>query len=877
MTPPPKWPLRFLKLFCRKEYHLDIEGDLLEMFHKRVEKLGPRVARRKLWKDVMLLFRPSMFKPLLPSFNTTPMLKHHTRMALRHIRRDKASFLINLVGLTVGLTAVILILLWVQNEWKYDKFHENDQRLYSVYQNYQRANGFSTTTRSPTPLATALAEELPEVEYAVAVNDFFHWRSPKGLISVEDTKAEVKALMASQDFFQVFSFELLAGEEQSTMVRRDLIAISKTLAKRLFTSTDQAIGQSLRWDHSGFKGLFQVGAVFDDPPSHSSLQFDVVFSIEHLLDNDQWAGNWTNNYANIYFVLAPGVDIDAFQPKLDQLLSNKEPKYRSSLIFAAPFSDQHLYGQFENGKVAGGRITYVRLFMLVALMILVIACINFMNLSTARSSIKMKEIGVKKTLGASRSSLITQFLSESTLLALMGTLLAIQLSYLLLPYFNQIANKELSIPLEWSFLAGLMVIALLTGLLAGSYPAIYLSSFRPSRILSGKLRTVFGEIWIRKGLVIFQFSLSLLLMTGLLVINDQISYIQSKHLGYDRENVISFQFKGDVYDNWSGLRDGKSNENFYAFLEQVRHIPGIEYASTISYGNLLNKIAGQSGVTWKGQSEEEKGHSFKSPVVGYDFIEAMGIKLAAGRSFSPDFKDDYYKVILNQSAVELMGLIDPIGKTIRMNGGDCEIIGVVENFQHGSLYDMIEPFIFRFDINGGNIVAKISAGSLQETLQSLVKLQEDFLPGRTFEYSFLDDDYLALYESETKVASLFSYFAGLAILVSCLGLLGLAIFTTEQRRKEISIRKVFGATTARIIYLLSLGFTKVVLVAIVLALPLSYWLARRWLANFSEGITLTGYHILLPSLMVLWVASLTVGLQTMKAAQINPATSLQEY
>lgn len=876
MISPPKWPLRLLKLFCRKEYHLDIEGDLLELYERRVQRLGPKKARQKLWKDVIFLFRPSMIKSLLPDLNTSPMLKHHLQMAFRHISRDKTSFLINLIGLSVGLTAVLLILLWVQDEWQYDKFHSTDDRLYSVYQNYDRPTGAHTTIRTPTPLAFAMAEELPEVEYAVAVNDLFHWRNSQGLLSWENETIETRALIASQDFFQVFSFDVLAGNPALTMQRKDLIAISDQLATKLFGSAEEALGKSLEWDHSGFKGLFQVNTIFAAPPANSSLQFEVLFSIDHLLDNDQWAGNWTNNYARTYFVLSSDADIDAFNPKIDQLLSSKEEKYRSALVFAEPFSDQYLYGRFENGQVVGGRIAYVRLFLLLAAMILLIACINFMNLSTAKASIKMKEIGVKKTLGASRASLASQFLTESIIMAFMGITLALQLTYLLLPFFNQIADKQIAIPFDPVFFLGLVGIGIITGLIAGSYPALYLSRFRPIVILRGKLPTLFGELWVRKGLVIFQFALSLLLITALLVVNDQIQFIKGKQLGYDRDNVISFQFKGDVYDNWSGLLDGKSNERFYRFMEELRNTPGVEYASTISFGNLLDKIAGQSGVSWPGQTEEEKGVSFKSPVVGYDFIETMGIRLKAGRTFSPEFNDHYHRILLNESAAELIGLDNPVGKTVRMNGGDCEIIGIVENFQHGSLYDMIEPFIFRFDINGGNVVAKVQANTLAQTLPSLEALHQEFLPGRAFEYSFLDDDYLAMYESESKVAVLSKYFATLAIIVSCLGLFGLAVFTAERRRKEIGIRKVLGASIYGIMHLLSFGFTKVVLVAVVLATPLAYWISKNWLDNFSEGISLSPYYILIPCLCVLVLSWLTVSYQTYRAAKVNPSLALQE-
>lgn len=807
---------------------------------------------------------------------TLTMLRHFLVLTLRNFRRNKTAFFINLVGLSTGLACVLLIYLWVNDELSVDKFHENDTELYAVKHNLEVGGGIMTLRHSPTPLAAALVEEMPEVEMAVAVNDLFHWRNNLGLLIVGDQRLEAKGLIASKDYFKVFSYPLTQGDAESVLADKNGVVISSELAVKLFGSTENIIGQQLEWNHTGFSGPFQVSGIFEAPPANSTVDFDVVFHLDMLLDHDEWAGNWTNGYAENFLVLKEGTDLPQFNAKIKDLMVSKDPLNKSSTLFAQQYSKQYLYGRYENGQAQGDRIIYIRLFSLIAIMILLIACVNFMNLSTAKASLKMKEIGVKKAIGASRASLIKQFIGESMILSFLGLLLASQIVILLLPLFNKISAKEIELTFTGGIISAFLGITLLTGLLAGSYPALYLSGFKPVKVLKGQVRTSWGELWVRKGLVVFQFALSLAFIVGLLVINEQVKYVQSKDMGYERDNVITFKWKGEIYDNWSGLgEEGKSNSTFYSFVDQVRTVPGVEFASNISYGNILDNIAGQSGASWSGQ-DTDASFQFKSPVVGYDFIETLGIELAAGRSFSPDYSDNYYKVVLNETAIDMMGFEDPVGKTFRMNGGDCEIIGVVKDFHYGSLYNAVEPFIFRFDINGGILMAKIKSGTTKNTLARIEKLHSEFLPGSSFDYSFLDQDYKAQYESEIRVATLSKYFAGLAIIISCLGLFGLATFLAERRKKEIGIRKVLGSSVIGIVQLLSSDFTKTVLIAVAISAPASYLLSSYWLANFADSIQLNLWFFILPSLLVLFIAWCTVSLQTIRAAQVNPVICLKE-
>lgn len=801
------------------------------------------------------------------------MLRHFITLSLRHFSRNRTTFFINLFGLSSGLACVLLIYLWVSDEKQIDRFYSTDQQLYQVMNNFAAPFDILTLESTPYPMGASLLAELPEVEQAVAVNDFFTWRHREGVISHGETQLETKGLYSTSSFFEVFPFEIVQGDPSQLLKQKHEIILSKSLANRLFPNEPNPLNEVVTFDHTTFSGKFTVGGIFDGPPSNASWQFDFLLSFDVLLEQDSSAASWITQAAKTFVLLKEGTNIDRFNTKIANYINERNNLSDAFTPFVKRYGEKYLFGNYVSGVQVGGRIEYVRLFSLIAIIILLIACINFMNLSTAQASLKSKQVGVKKTFGIQRSSLVAQFLGESFLLTTLAVLIALQLVYWLLPTFNRIAGKELSLVFSPQLVVTALIITVLTAMLAGGYPAFYLSGFKPVEVLKSKLHLSRSETWIRKGLVIFQFSLSVLFIVGLWVVREQMELAQQQNMGYDRDNVITFDWKGNLYNQWNGLLEDKSNEHFYAFMRGLRDIPGVLKVSNMS-GNILDDIYGQTGITWNGQDEERNVH-FQSPLVGYDFIETLAIEVLAGRTFSAEKGDDFSKVIVNQATVDLMGLENPIGHVIGLNGGS-EIIGVVADFHYGSIRNAVEPLIFRCEQNGRNVLVRIRAGQEKEALAGLQTHYETFLPGYNLDFSFLDDDYQALYEAEQKVSALSWYFACLAIIISALGLFGLATFTAARRRKEISIRKVLGASSLRIIQLLSGDFTKTVIIAILIALPLSYFLASHWLSRFAISMSLHWRIFLGTGALVLGVAWLTVSFQTYQAVRSNPIHALKE-
>jgi len=800
------------------------------------------------------------------------MFRYNLKTAWRRLLRDRQFTILNLIGLSSGLAVALLICLWVSDELSVDKFHEKDKQLYQVMNNLTTPQSTMTLDMTPVPLSEALVKEMPEVEYAVAVNDFFNWQSKEGILSYGDTHIQAKGWHAGKDFFNVFSYELIQGNKNEALADENNIVISVTMAKKLFATTDNAIGKTLEWNYPFYKGVFRISGVFKDPPANATSHFDFVLNMGVLLKTDREAKNWTNDLAKTYLILRKGTDLNRFNEKIAGFLKTKNPGLAIFSLFLQRYSAKYLNGKYENGVVAGGRIAYVRLFSIIAIFILLIACINFMNLSTAQASGKMKEVGVKKTIGASRKSLIIQFLAESILMAFLSLIIAFAFIALLLPQFNVITAKHIGLNSVAGFILPAAGIALFTGIISGCYPAFYLSGFNAVTVLKGKLSTSFGELWVRKGLVVVQFTLSVIFVIGFLVVNEQIKYTQTRNLGYNKDNVLCFQWKGELYNQWNGLSEGKSNAQFEAFMAGLRNVTGV-ISVTNTAGNILDQIPGTSGVSWRGQEADQR-YIFQSPVVGYDFLETLDIRLDEGRSFSKIYHDDYSRIILNEAAVKMMGLKNPVGKSIDLNG-KSQIIGVVKDFHYGSLHNSIEPLIVRFDPNGPNIMVRIKAGMERNTVAELKKYYGEFLPGYTFDFTFMDDDYQALYASEMRVAALSRYFAVLAILISCLGLFGLAAFTAQKRQKEIGIRKVLGATVSNVSVMLSMEFLKLVFFAVVISLPASWWVMNKWLQGFSDRVTINWWFFIVPGLMALLLALITVSFQSIKAAIANPVKSLR--
>jgi putative ABC transport system permease protein len=784
------------------------------------------------------------------------MLKHNLLLIYRNFLRAKGFFFINLIGLAAGLVCTLLIYLWVRDEMNMNAFHAKDAQLYQVMEHQKYADELMTTTSTPGILAETMKAEVPEVEYAATTT----WINPFTL-SVKEHNVKAKGYYVGEDYFNIFSFNLLQGNADLVLKDKLSMVISHDLAIRLFGVAEDAVGKVVELQHDK---SFHVTGVFENLPSNSSFQFDFVLPFELFKEENEWVAQWGNNGPSTYIILHEGVDPVAFSEKIKDFVKSKDKDDSNVSLFVQKFSERYLHGRFENGVQSGGRIEYVNLFSVIAIFILLIACINFMNLSTARASRKAKEVGIKKSVGAQRQSLIFQYVSESLVMTMLSVGLALLVVWMLLPQFNIITDKKIVLNLkDPQLLMWLGCITLFTGLIAGSYPALYLSGFRPAAVLKGEVRGSWGELWARKGLVVFQFTLSVVLIVSVLVIYRQIDYVQTQNLGYTKEHLIQFPIEGKVEPNRE------------TFLTEVRSIPGVVSAASIGH-SLLGRNNNTSGLEWEGKNPDDN-ILFENVGTNYGLLETLGVEMAEGRMYSEEYGSDSTKIIFNEAAIRVMNLENPIGKTIKLWGEyDLQIIGVVKDFHFQSLHDVVNPLFFRlWPSNTWNIMIRLEAGKEKETLAALDKFYRDFNPGFTFEYQFQDQEYAQQYAAEQRVASLSFYFATMAILISCLGLFGLAAFTAERRLKEIGIRKALGSSSTSIVLLLSGDFTRMVLVSIVLGLPFSYWLLHSWLKRFAFHIDLEIWYFLLAGMIALLIAWITVASQSIKAARVNPVKCLR--
>ncbi len=792
------------------------------------------------------------------------MFRHNLLIAFRNLKRYKGSFLVNLVVFSTGLASTLLIYLWVNDELSIDKFHINDSRLYQVLKNAPEGDGsIGTFQTTPALMAETMAEDLPEVEYSASVI-----KRDNGILSVGEKHLKAKHMFASKDFFKVFSYQLLQGRKEKLLTDKYEILISNELAQKLFNSPENAIGKTVEWEwRENFNGSYTVAGIFEVPSSHSSEKFEVLFAHALWIDKNKDT-YWGSNNAQTYIVLRDGVNAKEFGEKIREYsrqkyekLHGKEGLKWEGTVLLQRYSDRYLYDHFENGVQSGGKIEYVKLFSIIAIFILIIACINFMNLSTAKASRRTKEVGIKKTFGAQRGSIAWQHIGESLIMAFLSLIIALFLIYLFLPQFNQITGKHLWLKFNTKVILYILGLTTLTGIIAGSYPAIYLSGFKPATVLKGLLKTSIRELWVRNGLVVFQFCVSVMLIVSVIVVYKQISFIQTKNLGFEKDNIIRINNEGN-------LRKGQST-----FYNEVKKIPGVVEVTGMS-GDLVGMHSGGGGINWEGKNPNE-GIEFDGFYVDYNLVEMLNLKLKEGRSFSSSAGSDMDKVIFNETAIAMMKLNDPVGKIVTMWGKERQIIGIVQNFHYESLYKSVGPLFIAFQDNNFNTLIKIKAGTEQETLKRISKFYSDFNLGLPFEYQFLDQDFEELYAAENRVSILSRYFAGIAILISCLGLFGLVAFTTERRTKEIGIRKVLGSNEWSIVLLLSKSYTKMVLMAVIIGLPLSYLIINRWLLHFAYRIDLELWVFTGTGLFALFIAWITVGFQTMKAAMINPTDCLR--
>ncbi|HEY8927962.1 MAG TPA: ABC transporter permease [Mucilaginibacter sp.] len=786
------------------------------------------------------------------------MLRNYIKIAFRNLKKDKQFTFLNVLGLSAGIACTLLIYLWVHDELSYDKFFANDSQVYQVLAHVKGGDVDATSDESSGLVSPALLMQEPQIKYAAAVAPADWWQ--KFTLSVADKNIKASGQYAGKDYFNIFSFKLLKGNKSDVLAVKNSIVISDELAKKLFGTTD-VVGKAIRFQHDRD---FFISGVFEKTPVHSSQQFDFVLSFEYLADVQAWVKSWNNSGPHNFVLLSKDADVNAINKRIYNMFG-KNGSDTARHLFLQKFSDIYLTNTFSHGTRVGDKEAYVRLFSIVAVFILIIACINFMNLSTAKASGRMKEVGIKKVVGAERKQLIFQFLSESVLMSLLSTVVAVGIAYMLLPQFNQLTGKNIQLVFNANLLLTLGAIALFTGIVSGSYPAFYLSKFNPLAILKGKLKSSLSEVFARKGLVVFQFTLSAVLIVAVIIVYRQIQFIQSTSAGYAKDNIIRID------------SEGKLANNEESFATALKSVPGVVNASFTQH-NMVGHNFATGGFSWDGNIDADQNVYFEGFFSGYNFIETLGMKMAAGRSFSRDYGAENNKIILNEAAIKAMHLKDPVGKTIKGFGTNLQIIGVVKDFHFESLHEMVKPSFIM--LTGGTspynkMMVRIKPGDQKETIAKIKQLYETYNPGFPFTYNFLDEAYQKQYETETRVSLLSEYFSVLAIMISCLGLFGLVAFTAQKRQKEIGIRKVIGASVNGIAVMLTKDFLKLVVIAILIAFPLSWYMMHQWLQSFAYRINIGADIFILACLAILLITIITVSFQAIKAALVTPVKSLR--
>jgi len=785
------------------------------------------------------------------------MIKNYFKTAWRNLLQNKTFSLINIFGLALGMTCSLVIMLWLKDEIKKDKFHQNGKRLYRVMENQYYSGNVSTFDATPGILAENIVKDMPDIQMASQML----WEE-EPLFTVNNTYDKEKGRYVEKDFLRMFSFKLTKGDPATALARPDAVVISKKLSEKYFKGQDP-IGKMIRIDNTD---NVMVTGVLDEIPKSSSLTFDFLMSFEQWRKKNDWAKEWGNNGPRCYVMLAPNASIEKVNAKVKNYLKTKN-KDSNVELFLQNYGESYLYSDWENGKQNGGRIEYVKIFSIVAIIILVIACINFMNLATARSLRRAREIGVRKVVGAGKGQLIGQFIGESLFVSFIAICFSLLIVILLLPSFNTLTEKHLSIDFtDPTFLLILVGLTLVTGIISGSYPALFMSSLKPIIVLKGlKFRP--GATYFRKALVVFQFSLSIILILGMIIIYRQIDFIHNKNLGFAKEDLLYMPLEGEL------------QKTYPIFKEQLLKQPGIKNV-TSAQSSPLEVGSSTYGVRWPGK-DTTKLILFSSNPVTYDYIKTMGIQMAAGRDFSTEYGLDTMNYLVNEAAAKKIGYKDPVGKELTMWGDKGMIVGVMKDYHHNSLHVPIEPLILRLHKMSwggtywGNVIVRTEKGKTKQAIASMEKLYKQFNPGFPFKYYFTDDEIANRYKAESTVSKLSRYFAFLAIFISCLGLFGLVTFTAEQKTKEIGIRKVLGASVTGIVGMLSKDFLKLVIIAAVIAFPVAWWAMHRWLNDFAYRVNIGWWVFVVAGIVALLIALLTISFQSIKAAIANPVKSLR--
>lgn len=871
---PPRLFLRLFRWYCHPKLVDHIEGDLIEVHKQRMRASGKRKADIKFIIDVLMLFRPRIIRPLrgYKNLTTYPMFKSYFKIGWRNLLKNKAYSIINIGGLATGMAIALLIGLWINDEVSFNHYHKNHDRIAKVMM--ASTDPSTGETRNNTALWLPMEDILRNTYGQYFKHIATVWYTGSWTLKVKDQNFKKQGNFLGSEILDMLSLQMISGSVNS-LSDPHAIVISESTAHALFGDTNP-LNQSIKIDNR--MDVMVTGVYRDIPKNTTYGELDFIAPFELWKISNPWVqnGGWNSASYNFLVQLAPHVSLeeaneainDLFQKNGPTQFADKVEKYKP-IIYLYPMNEWHLYSEFENGYPAGGRITYVWMFGSIGGFVLLLACINFMNLSTARSEKRAREVGIRKVVGSVRSQLISQFFSESYLMVWLSFFGAVVIVSLSIHAFNQIADKDISLPFSnpYFWLASLAFI-FITGLLAGLYPAFYLSSFQPVRILKGTLRTGKVASLPRKILVVVQFTVSVTLIIGTLVVYKQIQYAQSRPIGYDRSGLISVPLNDP---NYNGKRDVLKNEVLNT---------GVVTDVCYSFSPLTAVWNNEGGFRWEGR-DPEKPNDFAICNVDYDFGKTVNWEVMQGRDFSQDFASDTAAIIINESAHKYLGFEDAVGKQLYKEGSDIPytIVGVVNDLIMMSPYEPVKQTLFFLDKNYANanyihFRLKPTVGA-SEALSKISGVFNNIVPTALFDYTFVDQEYAEKFRSEQRISTLSTVFAALAIFISCLGLFGLASYVAEQRTKEIGIRKVLGASVSNLWQMLSRDFVVLIIIACIIAVPVAYYFMNAWLQQYAYHTNISWWVFGSTCIAMLLITLLTVSYQAIRASLINPVKSLR--
>ncbi len=872
----PRIPHAFFKWYCKENKYEELHGDLEELYNDRVRNGSRLKANLMYFYETLLCFQPYAIKKNHGQTNSSiGMLKNFYFTAIRNLVKRKSYFLINILGLSIGIASFILISLYVINEMSYDRFHQNHENTYRI--NSKSASKAYTRDRAtvPPPMAKVLLDNYPEVEKVTRLT-----RGEEGFIELGDKKFnEGGILFVDSSFLQVFDFKLLKGDPKMALVNPRSIVLSESYARKYFGDANP-MGREITVEKD--TAFYIVTGISEDVPANSHLQFNILAS---LSTHDKWSTNeWITEGLHTYIIMKENTSIKALQAKLDEIAYKHlfpEIESYSGLTMAEwqeagnnagyyPISlkDIHLRSSSTDELEVKGNISYMYVYALIGIIILFMAIFNFVNMAIAQSSSRAREVGVRKVMGSTKKSLVFQYVLESIIVSFASTLLAIIIVLFVMPYFTALVGKNLEFGLTSSYIGIVLVfcLATFTGILAGFYPALVLSAFQPVDVLKGTFSKGGKSGLLQNFLVTIQFAASIFIIIGTIIIHGQIEFMLNKNLGFDKDQVL-------IIKRPDGL-----NRNLEVFKNDLLKNPNVR--SVVNSQAIPGK---HYGIRSYRKKDDPSAYVFKNNQIGFDYGELMNLELVSGRFFSKEYRSDSNALIINEEAASVLGFEDAVGQTLfspwRREGEFMKIIGVVKNFNFESLHKNIEPISLELAPNNmrGYISVKMSNGqSVNEVVNYVENTWSKYSPNQPFQYFFFDEEYETLYKSEFRTKQVFIVFAALSIFIACLGLIGLIAYMTSIRKKEIGIRKVLGASTHTLVNLLSNQILRLIMIGTIVSWPIAYLASDYWLRNFADRLTVTPWLYLIPTFFVILIISLAVSFQTIKASRSNPIDSLRQ-